>query len=57
LVEYHKNETAMANGRALEHIRLGEADAEREIEANGFRLLWHRDHIPNVQWMGVFAKK
>jgi predicted methyltransferase len=57
LVEYHKNEAAMSNGRALQHIRLGEADAEREIEANGFRLLWRRDHVPNVQWMAVFAKQ
>ena len=57
IVEYHKNEMSMANGRALEHIRLGEEDAEREIESNGFRLLSHHDHVPKVQWMGIFAKK
>lgn len=57
IVEYHKNETAMANGRALEHVRLGEEDAEREIESNGFRLLSRHDHVAKVQWMGIFAKK
>ncbi|MEO8053189.1 MAG: methyltransferase domain-containing protein [Acidobacteriota bacterium] len=57
IVEYHKNETAMANGRALQHIRLAEGDAEQEIESNGFRLLSHHDHVPKVQWMGIFAKK
>ncbi len=57
LVEYHKNEEAMPNGRALQHIRLGEADAEKEIESNGFGLVSHHDHVPKVQWMGIFAKK
>ena len=57
IAEYHKNETAMPNGRALEHIRLGEEEAEREIESNGFRLLSHHDHVAKVQWMGIFAKK
>ena len=57
IVEYHKNEESMPNGRALTHIRLAESDAEREIESNGFRLLSHHDHVPKVQWMGIFAKK
>ncbi len=57
IVEYHKNETAMPNGRALEHIRLAEEDAEHEIESNGFRLLSNHDHVAKVQWMGIFAKK
>ena len=57
IVEYHKNKISMPNGRALEHIRLGEEDAAREIESNGFRLLSHHDHVPKVQWMGIFAKK
>ena len=37
IVEYHKNDVAM-NGRAKEHVRLGDTDAVAEIEANGFRL-------------------
>jgi ubiquinone/menaquinone biosynthesis C-methylase UbiE len=57
IVEYHKNEVSMPNKRALEHIRLGQADAEKEIEANGFRLISHHDHVPQVQWMGIFGKK
>jgi len=57
IVEYHKNEEAMPNGRALQHIRLTEADAIREIEANGFKLESRRDHIPRVQWMAIFVKE
>jgi ubiquinone/menaquinone biosynthesis C-methylase UbiE len=57
VVEYHKNEESMPNGRALTHIRLNESDAEREIESNGFRLISHHDHVEKVQWMGIFGKK
>jgi ubiquinone/menaquinone biosynthesis C-methylase UbiE len=57
VVEYHKNEESMPNGRALTHIRLNESDAEREIESNGFRLISHHDHVAKVQWMGIFGKK
>jgi ubiquinone/menaquinone biosynthesis C-methylase UbiE len=57
LVEYHKNDVSMPNGRALEHVRLSEADAIREIESNGFRILSKHDHVPKVQWIGIFAKK
>ena len=47
----------MPNGRALTHIRLSQNDAEHEIEENGFRLISHHDHVPKVQWMGIFGKK
>jgi len=57
IVEYHKNEESMPNGRALTHIRLNESDAEHEIESNGFRLISHHDHVAKVQWMGIFGKK
>jgi predicted methyltransferase len=57
VVEYHKNEESMPNGRALTHIRLNESDAEREIESNGFRLISHHDHVEKVQWMGIFGQK
>jgi ubiquinone/menaquinone biosynthesis C-methylase UbiE len=57
VVEYHKNEESMANGRALTHIRLNQNDAEHEIESNGFKLLSHHEHVPKVQWMGIFSKK
>jgi ubiquinone/menaquinone biosynthesis C-methylase UbiE len=56
IVEYHKSSEAMPGGRALQHVRLGEADAIREIEASGFRLISKHDHVPKVQWMAVFGK-
>ena len=28
-----------------------------EIEANGFKLLWKKDHIPESQYMLAFEKK
>ena len=57
IVEYHKNEVAMPNGRAMEHIRLGEKDAIREIESNGFRLISHEDFNPQSQWLALFDVK
>ena len=39
VVEYYKRPEAMPGGRALEHIRLDEDDAIREIEENGFNHL------------------
>lgn len=57
LVEYHKNEKAMPDRFALEHIRLGADDAVKEIESNGFRLISRRDFVPEVQWLGVFEAK
>jgi ubiquinone/menaquinone biosynthesis C-methylase UbiE len=56
IVEYHKNEHSMANGRALEHIRLPEDDAIKEIEANGFKIVTRKEHVPKVQWLGIFVK-
>ena len=53
IVEYHKNDVAMG-GRAKEHVRLSEADAIKEIEANGFRLVSKKDFVPQVQWLGIF---
>lgn len=57
IVEYHKNQEAMANGRALEHIRLSADDFIKEIEAAGWRLVSRKDFIPRVQWLGVFQKQ
>ena len=57
VVEYHKNEISMANGRALEHIRLPVDEAIKEIESNGFRLISRKDHVPDVQWLAIFGAK
>ena len=56
IVEYHKNDVAM-NGRAKEHVRLNDADAVAEIEANGFRLRTRSDFVPQVQWLGIFEAR
>jgi ubiquinone/menaquinone biosynthesis C-methylase UbiE len=57
VVEYHKNKESMANGRAIEHVRLGEDEAIKEIEAAGWKLVSRKDFIPRVQWMAVFERK
>jgi SAM-dependent methyltransferase len=57
IVEYHKNEKAMAGGRALTHIRASREEFVKEIEANGFRTVELRDFNPEVQWIGIFEKK
>jgi ubiquinone/menaquinone biosynthesis C-methylase UbiE len=55
IVEYYKREGAMANGRALEHIRLDAPDVIKEIEANGFHLESQREHIKDSQYMLTFS--
>lgn len=57
VVEYHKNEHSMPGGRAIQHVRLGEDDAVKEIEANGFKLARRWQHVPQVQWVAVFEKR
>jgi len=57
IVEYHKNEKSMANGRGLTHIRLPREEFVKEIESNGLRALEVKDFIPEVQWMGIFVRR
>jgi ubiquinone/menaquinone biosynthesis C-methylase UbiE len=57
VVEYHRNEKSMANGRALKHIRATRAEFVKEIEGRGFRAVEVRDFTPEVQWMGTFERK
>lgn len=52
LVDYYK--ATFSNPR---HIRLEDHEAIAEIEANGFRMISRRDHIPKSQYMAVFVKK
>ena len=54
IVEYYRRTKAMAD--AMNHIRLDAPDLIREVEANQFKLLDRRDHIPEVQYMVTFAK-
>ena len=57
IVEYYKREEAMANKRALTHIRLDMPDVIKEIEANQFHLISEKETIKNVQYMLVLEKK
>jgi len=54
VVEYYKRPNAMPGGDAVKHIRLDEPDLVREIEANGFRKLFEREHIKGSQYMVEF---
>ena len=56
IVEYYKREGAMANGRALTHIRLDMPDVIKEVESNHFHLVMEKEHIKNVQYMLVLEK-
>ena len=56
IVEYYKRPEAMANGRALTHIRLDMPDVIKEIEANRFHLVMEKERIRNVQYMLVLEK-
>jgi hypothetical protein len=29
----------------------------KEVESNGFKLLWRRDHIPNSQYIAMFESR
>ena len=57
IVEYHKNEKSMANGRGLTHIRLPREEFVKEIESNGLRAIEVKDFLPEVQWMGIFVRR
>ncbi len=57
IVDYYRTQAAMANGRALEHIRLDRDEVIQEIEDHGFRLVSKSEHIPKSQYMLVFEKK
>jgi len=56
VVEYYKSKDAMPGGRALTHIRLDKPDVIKEIEANHFRLVSEREHIPGSQYMLTLEK-
>ena len=60
ICEYYKRVGAMGDptsDRAVKHIRLDEADAIREIEANGFKLVKSAEFNPKSQYLAIFEKK
>jgi ubiquinone/menaquinone biosynthesis C-methylase UbiE len=56
VVEYYKRQEAMAEGRALTHIRLDMPDVIKEIEANHFHLIAEQEHVPDSQYLLVLRK-
>ena len=56
IVEYYKSPEAMPNGRAMGHIRLNKPDVIKEIEANHFRLVSEREHVPGSQYMLILER-
>ena len=56
IVEYHKKRGAMEVDPdfALTHIRAGAEQVVREVEAAGYKLVWHRDHAPGRQYIAMF---
>ena len=56
IVEYYKRPEAMANGRAMTHIRLDMPDVIKEVESNRFHLVMEKETIRNVQYMLVLEK-
>lgn len=57
IVEYHKNDKSMPNGRALEHIRSTRDEFVKEIEGFGLRASEVKDFIPEVQWIAIFEQR
>jgi len=56
IVDYYKSKDAMPNSQALTHIRLDKPEVIKEVEANQFRLVSEREHIPGSQYMLTFEK-
>jgi hypothetical protein len=60
IVEYFKRPGAIPGddpNRVVEHVRLDQDDLIKEVEANGFRLVFKRDLMPKSQYLAVFEKK
>jgi ubiquinone/menaquinone biosynthesis C-methylase UbiE len=56
IVEYYKSQEAMPNGRALNHIRINKPEVAKEIQANHFRLVSEREHVPGSQYMLILER-
>jgi ubiquinone/menaquinone biosynthesis C-methylase UbiE len=60
IVEYHKKRGAMEvqdPDFAIKHVRAGAEQVAREVEAAGYKLLWHREHAPGSQYISMFQKR
>jgi ubiquinone/menaquinone biosynthesis C-methylase UbiE len=56
IVDYYKRPGAMPGQDAMHHIRLDVDGVVKEVEANGFKLAWQREHIPGSQYIVCFTK-
>lgn len=56
IADYYKRPNAMPGQDAMRHIRLDVDDVVKEVEANGFKLAWQREHIPGSQYIVCFTK-
>jgi ubiquinone/menaquinone biosynthesis C-methylase UbiE len=56
IVDYYKRPGAMPGQDAMHHIRLDVDGVVKEVEANGFKLKWQREHIPGSQYIVCFSK-
>ncbi|HUI83274.1 MAG TPA: methyltransferase domain-containing protein [Candidatus Binatia bacterium] len=57
IVDYYKRPGAMGGQDAVQHIRLDVDGVVKEVEANGFRLAWQKEHLPGRQYIACFVKK
>jgi ubiquinone/menaquinone biosynthesis C-methylase UbiE len=56
IVDYYKRPSAMPGQDAMHHIRLDVDGVVKEVEANGFKLAWQREHLPGSQYIVCFTK-
>lgn len=54
IVDYYKRKEAMPGGDAINHIRLDIDDMVREVEAEGFKAVSRKEHIPKSQYLVMF---
>jgi len=57
IVDYYKRAGAMPGGDAVNHIRLDIDDMVREVEAEGFKALSRKEHIPQSQYLVLFEAR
>ena len=57
IVDYYKRPNAMPGQDAMRHIRLDVDGVVKEVEANGFKLAWQKEHLPGSQYIACFAKR
>lgn len=57
IVDYYKRPKAMPGMDAVKHIRADRDQVLREVESAGFRLTSQFEHIPDSQYVAIFAAR